>query len=81
MTRLDSGTDDVLAWTREADGRRLLVVVGFVGETRTVDLAAATGESRWVPCVGSHRQPSAPGPDGRLALQPDEALILEAPAS
>jgi alpha-glucosidase len=78
MTRLDSGTDGVLAWTREGDGQRLLVVVSFVGEGRSVDLAAATGESRWTPCVGSQRRPSAAGPDGRLTLQPDEALILEA---
>jgi alpha-glucosidase len=81
MTRLDSGSDDVLAWTREADGQRLLVVVSFVGESRTVDLPAATGGSGWRPCVGSHRAPSTPGSDGRLTLQPDEALILEAPAT
>ena len=78
MTRLASGVDDVLAWTRDTDDQRLLVIVSFVGETRTVDLAAVAGDGRWRSRVGSHREPSIPTAGGRLTLQPDEAIILEA---
>jgi len=78
MTRLDSGTPDVLAWIREDGGQRALVVVSFVGEPRTVDLARVTGGSRWVARVGTRREPSRPDAAGHLALGPDEAIVLEA---
>jgi hypothetical protein len=78
MRRLDAGTPDVLAWTREADGQRLLTVASFVGEPRTVDLGAITGSAAWASRVGSHREPARPDAAGRLALRSDEALILEA---
>jgi glycosidase len=77
MARLRAGVDDVLAWVREADGRRLLVLVNFVGEERTVDLAAIVGGTDWAARVGTHPEPSAPAGDGRLTLAPDEAVILE----
>jgi len=77
MARLRAGVDDVLAWVREADGRRLLVLVNFVGEERTVDLAAIVGGTDWAARVGTHLEPSAPAGDGRLTLAPDEAVILE----
>ncbi|HET9613652.1 MAG TPA: DUF3459 domain-containing protein, partial [Candidatus Limnocylindrales bacterium] len=80
MTRLESGDPDVLAWTREADDQRLLIVVSFVGERRTIDLRRVAGEARWRPVVGTLRSPSEPSPDGALALAPDEAVILEAAA-
>ena len=43
MARLETGDPDVLAWTREAGDQRLLTVVSFVGEPRTVDLGRTTG--------------------------------------
>ena len=77
MTRLESGAADVLAWTREAAAERLLVLVSFVGETRTVDLAGIAPGTSWTPRVGTRREPSAPSDHGRLELAPDEAVILE----
>jgi hypothetical protein len=67
-----------LAWIREAGDQRLLTVVSFVGEPRTVDLERMAGSAAWTARVGSHREPSRPDAAGRLALRPDEALILEA---
>ena len=78
MERLDAGVPDVLAWTRDAGGRRLLVLVSFVGEPRTVDLGAVAGDGRWTARVGSHRVPAEPDAGGRLSLRPDEAVVLEA---
>src|SRR3954469_1642603 len=48
MTRLQSGTDDVLAWTRESHGERLLVLVNFVGERRDVETSAIAPGRRWL---------------------------------
>ncbi|HEY3163847.1 MAG TPA: alpha-amylase family glycosyl hydrolase [Candidatus Limnocylindrales bacterium] len=77
MERLDSGDGDVLAWTRTGRRQRLLVLVSFVGEPRTIDVGRIAG-SRWTPRVGTHRDPTGVDPDGRLTLRSDEALILEA---
>ena len=77
MERLDSGDADVLAWTRTAGRARLLVVVSFVGEPRTIDVGRIAGGG-WTARVGSHQDPAAVNGDGRLALRPDEAVILEA---
>jgi alpha-glucosidase len=78
MTRLDPDVPDVLGWTREADGQRLLVLASFVGEERTIDLRRVAGDDGWRVGVGSFREPGAPRPDGTLVLRPDEAIILEA---
>ena len=78
MTRLDSGTADVLAWTREHDGERLLVLVSFVGEARTVDVGRLTGSVDWTTRIGTRREPTRPDAGGRLTLEPDEGLVLEA---
>jgi alpha-glucosidase len=76
MERRDSGDPDVLAWTRTGDGQRLLVLVNFVGEGRRIDIAdVAPGV--WLARVGTQRDLPSVGPDGRLDLRPDEALILE----
>jgi alpha-glucosidase len=75
MSRLDSGDPDVLAWTRGAGDDALLVVVSFVGEVRSIDVAALA-PGRWVGRVGSHRDLPPVDAAGRLALRPDEALIL-----
>ncbi|MBA2718120.1 MAG: DUF3459 domain-containing protein [Chloroflexi bacterium] len=77
MERLDSGTADVLAWTRTGGGESLLVVVSFVDEPRRVDLRALGG-GRWVARIGTHRERTDVGRDGFLDLRPDEAVILEA---
>jgi alpha-glucosidase len=75
MTRLDSGDPDVLAWTRGGADERLLVLVSFVGEARSIDLAAVA-PGRWTPSVGTHRELPIAESDGRLRLRPDEAVIL-----
>ena len=75
MTRLDSGDPDVLAWTRGSADERLLVLVSFVGEARSIDLAAVA-PGRWTPRVGTHRVLPTLDADGRLGLRPDEAVIL-----
>jgi alpha-glucosidase len=75
MERLDSGTADVLAWTRGDGADRLLVLISFVGEPRRVDAGRLDGGG-WTARVGSHRDPASPDADGFLELRPDEALIL-----
>ncbi|GAC1665930.1 MAG: alpha-amylase family glycosyl hydrolase [Candidatus Limnocylindrales bacterium] len=76
MARLESGTPDVLAWTRSAESQRLLVLVNFVGEPRRVDLTAVFGDG-WEARVGTHPDPARLSDDGSLELRSDEALILE----
>ncbi|HEY7132116.1 MAG TPA: alpha-amylase family glycosyl hydrolase [Candidatus Limnocylindrales bacterium] len=78
MTRLESGTADVLAWTREHGDEQLLVLVNFVGEARTVDVGRLTGSTAWTARIGTRREPTRPDAGGRLTLEPDEAVILEA---
>jgi alpha-glucosidase len=75
MTRVDSGDGDVLAWTRGSADDRLVVLVNFVGEARSIDLAAVV-PGRWTPRVGTHRALPAIDAAGRLDLRPDEAVIL-----
>jgi alpha-glucosidase len=78
MTRLMTADENVLGWLREADDQRLLVLVNFVGESRSIDLASAGVDGRWSPRVGTRRDPAEPDDQGRIALGPDEAVILEA---
>jgi alpha-glucosidase len=79
MTRLESGTSDVLAWTRGDGDDQLLVLVNFVDAVRPVDVGAiASGP--WVAKVGSHREPAGADAAGVLTLRPDEAVILGRPA-
>lgn len=78
LRRLDLGGQDVLAYVREADGERTLVVANFATEGTTVDLGAG-GDGPWRPIGGSHREPGAPDPAGTLALRGLEVAIL-APA-
>ena len=77
MERLESGSPDVVAWTRRGGGQVILVVVNFVGEARRLDVGALGG-GRWTARIGSHREPATVGPDGILELRADEAVILEA---
>ena len=78
MERRESGAPDVLAWTREAEGQQLLVLVSFVGEERSVALEGVVPGVRWTARVGSHREPAAVDPDETLTLRADEAVVLEA---
>ena len=75
MTMVDSGDPDVLAWTRGSSDDRLLVLVSFVGEERSIDVGAVS-PGRWTAKVGSHRVPAEPDAGGRLVLRPDEGVIL-----
>ncbi|HUQ79114.1 MAG TPA: alpha-amylase family glycosyl hydrolase [Patescibacteria group bacterium] len=77
MDRIESGSPDVLAWTRTGGDQQLLIVVNFVAEARPVDVGALGG-GRWVARLGSHVVPMPVGPDGVLVLRADEAVILEA---
>ncbi len=77
MERLESGSPDVVAWTRRGGGQDILIVVNFVGEARRLDVGALGG-GRWTARIGSHREPATVGPDGSLELRADEAVILEA---
>ena len=81
MERLESGDPDVLVWTRTAPGQRLLVVVSFVGDARTIDLGRVGGAgTAWEARVGTHRDLGSAIDGSTLRLRPDEAVILEAPA-
>jgi alpha-glucosidase len=77
MERLPDPDPDVLAWTRDGGGQRLLVVVSFSGEPRPISVEQPDG-GRWVARVGTHRTPAAPEAEGALHLRGDEAVILEA---
>jgi alpha-glucosidase len=72
---VDTGTPDVLAWRREADDERLLVIVNFAADERTT---AVAGRQRHRALVGTHREPVAPLDDGRLVLRPLEGVVLAA---
>jgi glycosidase len=71
---VETPTPDVLAWTREVPGERLVVVVNFANAPRETDLAAEGAVLR--PLVGSHLDPPAPSDAGSLALRPLEAVVL-----
>jgi len=72
---VETGTPDVLAWTREVPGERLVVVVNFADASRTTR-AAVDGAATYRPLAGSHLDPSAPTRDGDLTLRPLEAVVL-----
>ena len=76
MERLESGSPDVLAWTRTHGDQRLMVVVNFVAEPRRIDVDSLGG-GRWAARIGSHREPAMVDPNGVLDLRADEAVILE----
>ena len=80
MGRLDSGDPDVLAWTRGSGDDELLVLVSFVGEERTIDVAAVA-LGAWVARVGTHGELPAVDEGGRLRLRGDEGLILARPGA
>jgi alpha-glucosidase len=73
---LDVETPDVLAWSREVESERVVVVVNFADAPR--DASIVLGGATYRGLAGSHLDPPSPGPDGRLSLRPLEAVILRA---
>ena len=75
LDRVDSGDDDVLAWTRTTPEERILVVVNFADGPREARLGASLGSGRRA-VDGTHLDPSQPDAAGRLGLRPLEGVIL-----
>jgi alpha-glucosidase len=67
---LDSTPEDVLAYTREADGERLLIAINFAPEETPL---AARG--RLELSTDPARPPDGPALDG-LVLRPDEGVLI-----
>ncbi|MGK2851768.1 MAG: alpha-amylase family glycosyl hydrolase [Candidatus Limnocylindrales bacterium] len=76
LRRQESRTPDVLTWFREGGSAAILVVVNLAAAPRVVELPDPADGS-WRAIGGSHARPSTSDPDGRLALRPLEAVILE----
>jgi alpha-glucosidase len=72
---VETGNLDVLAWTRQSADERIVVLVNFAVEPRSVVMPDA-GEGRWVAIGGSHVDPTRPDGAGRLDLRPIEAVIF-----
>jgi alpha-glucosidase len=72
---IETGDPDVLAWNRQSDDERILVVVNFAADRRSMAMPE-TGGGRWVAIGGSAVDPAVPGQDGRLGLRPIEAVIF-----
>jgi len=74
---VETNTPDVLAWSREVPGERLLVVVNFADAPR--EIRVANGEdATYRAVIGSHLDPAVPAPGGSLSLRPLEAVVLRA---
>ncbi len=70
--QLETGREDVIAWERSLDGRRLAVVANLSGlEIRGFRLPGAPAAFE-LELLGGTR----PAPDGTLTLAPHEALVL-----
>jgi alpha-glucosidase len=74
---VQNGTSDVLAWSREVSGERILVVVNFADAPRETRVANG-GDATYQALAGSHRDPASPAPSGELSLRPLEAVVLRA---
>jgi alpha-glucosidase len=74
---VESGTSNVLAWTREVSGERILVVVNFADAPRETRVANGSGAT-YRALAGSHLDPASPAPNGELSLRPLEAVVLRA---
>jgi alpha-glucosidase len=72
---IETGTRDVLAWSRDVPGERVLVVVNFADAQIQTNVAVGAGATYRV-LAGSHLHPAAPGADGSLSLRPLEAVVL-----
>jgi alpha-glucosidase len=73
---VETGTSDVLSWTREVAGERILVVVNFADAPRETRVGFDGPAYRAL--TGSHLDPASPTPTGNLSLRPLEAVVLRA---
>ena len=75
----DPGSD-LLAYHRRTDADEALVIVNFSTEPRVADWGGdeALG-GPWRSLVGSHRQPTEPGPDSSVSLRALEGVVLVRP--
>jgi alpha-glucosidase len=74
---VQNGTSDVLAWSREVSGERILIVVNFANAARETRVANGDG-AIYQALAGSHLDPASPAPSGDLSLRPLEAVVLRA---
>jgi alpha-glucosidase len=72
---IDGVPPDVLGWFRETAGERILVVVNFADEGRSMAMPEPDA-APWQVIGGSHPDPASPAADGSLALRALEAVIL-----
>ncbi len=73
---VETGTGDVLSWSREVAGERILVVVNFADAPRETRVGSDGVAYRAL--TGSHLDPASPTPAGDLSLRPLEAVVLRA---
>jgi alpha-glucosidase len=74
---VEDGTSDVLAWSREVAGERILVVVNFADAPRETRVANGPGAT-YRALAGSYLDPTSPAPGGELSLRALEAVVLRA---
>ena len=71
---------DLLAYHRRTDADEALVIVNFSTEPRVADWGADESlGGEWRSLVGTHRQPTEPGPGSSVSLRPLEAVVLVRP--
>jgi alpha-glucosidase len=73
---VETGITNVLAWSRELTGERILVVVNFADAPRETRVEGEGATYRAL--AGSHLDPASPTPTGELSLRPLEAVVLRA---
>jgi alpha-glucosidase len=75
LSLVENGTSNVLAWSREVSGERILVVVNFADAPRETRVPNG-GDATYRALAGSHLDPASPAPNGVLSLRPLEAVVL-----
>ncbi|HEV8280580.1 MAG TPA: alpha-amylase family glycosyl hydrolase [Candidatus Limnocylindrales bacterium] len=73
---VETGTSDVLSWSREVAREQILVVVNFADAPRETHVGSDGVAYRAL--TGSHLDPASPTPAGDLSLRPLEAVVLRA---
>jgi glycosidase len=71
---VDGLPEDILAYTRAQDGVRVLVVLNFGGDERTLDLSGLGASGEVLISTGMDR--SGPVPLHALSVRPHEGLLL-----
>jgi len=72
---LDAGQPDTLAYVREADGRRVLVVLNFGVTPYTLDLGHVAASGTVLVATGLDREGSVDLT--RLSLEANEGLVIQ----